>query len=106
MSNYTNACSPGNTCLVAVNNTRFDVHSLRSALSNLRHSPMSFVSVDPQSRAVLESHSHSLLAHFDTQHGIIEDRYLAFFEERSMNLDRVSRVALTARFFRRRIEAK
>ena len=66
---------------------------------------MAFVSVDPQSRVVLESHSHSLLAHFDTQHGIIEDRYLAFFEERSMNLDRVSRVTLTIWFLRRRIEA-
>jgi hypothetical protein len=66
---------------------------------------MSFVSVDPQSRVVLESHSHSLLAQFDTQLGIIGDRYLGFFQERSLNSVPVLRVPLT-RLFRRRIEAK
>ncbi|KAI9453197.1 hypothetical protein BJY52DRAFT_1189751 [Lactarius psammicola] len=43
---------------------------------------MSFLSVEPQSRVVLESHSNSLLAQFDTQLGVIADRYLAFFQER------------------------
>ena len=51
--------------------------------------PMSFVSVEPQSRVVLESHSDSLLAQFDVHLGIIADRYLAFFQERSINLLRV-----------------
>jgi hypothetical protein len=45
---------------------------------------MSFLSVEPQSRAVLESHNNSLLAQFDTQVSIIADRYLAFFQERSI----------------------
>jgi hypothetical protein len=47
---------------------------------------MSFLSVEPQSRVLLESHSNSLLAQLDTQLGIIANRYLAFFEERSVNL--------------------
>ncbi len=47
---------------------------------------MSFLSVDPQSRVVLETHSDSLLAQFATQLQIIADRYLAFFQERSANI--------------------
>ncbi|KAF8269711.1 hypothetical protein EI94DRAFT_1699303 [Lactarius quietus] len=43
---------------------------------------MSFLSVEPQSRAVLESHSNSILSQFDTHLKIIQNRYLAFFEER------------------------
>jgi hypothetical protein len=43
---------------------------------------MSFLSVEPQSRVVLENYSNSLLAQFDSQLGIIADRYLAFFQER------------------------
>ncbi|KAI9453219.1 hypothetical protein BJY52DRAFT_1189777 [Lactarius psammicola] len=43
---------------------------------------MSFISVEPQSRVALESHSNSLLAQFTTQVEIIADRYLAFFQER------------------------
>ncbi|KAI9456983.1 hypothetical protein BJY52DRAFT_1187588 [Lactarius psammicola] len=43
---------------------------------------MSFLSVEPQSRVLLETHSNSLLAQFDTQLKIIADRYLAFFQER------------------------
>ncbi|KAI9456966.1 Rho GTPase activation protein [Lactarius psammicola] len=43
---------------------------------------MSFLSVEPQSRVLLESHSNSLLAQIDTQLDIIADRYLAFFQER------------------------
>ncbi|KAH9161027.1 hypothetical protein EDB89DRAFT_810156 [Lactarius sanguifluus] len=43
---------------------------------------MSFISVEPQSRVFLESHSNSLLAQFDIQLEIIADRYLAFFQER------------------------
>ncbi|KAH8996989.1 hypothetical protein EDB86DRAFT_3243261 [Lactarius hatsudake] len=43
---------------------------------------MSFLSVEPQSRAVLESHSNSLLAQFTIQLRIIVERYLAFFQER------------------------
>ncbi|KAH8984610.1 hypothetical protein EDB92DRAFT_1819013 [Lactarius akahatsu] len=42
---------------------------------------MSFMS-EPQSREVLEQHSHKLLAEFDTQLRIIADRYLAFFQRR------------------------
>ncbi|KAI9448584.1 hypothetical protein H4582DRAFT_1901629 [Lactarius indigo] len=45
---------------------------------------MSFLSVEPQSRVLLESYSNSLLAQFDTQLEIIADRYLAFFQERRM----------------------
>ncbi|KAN0140313.1 hypothetical protein V8E53_002209 [Lactarius tabidus] len=43
---------------------------------------MSFISVEPQSRVVLESYNDSLLAQFDAQLSIITDRYLAFFRER------------------------
>ncbi|KAN0140320.1 hypothetical protein V8E53_002216 [Lactarius tabidus] len=43
---------------------------------------MSFISVEPQSRVLLESHTNSLLAQFDTQLRILADRYLAFFRER------------------------
>ncbi|KAI9433271.1 hypothetical protein H4582DRAFT_2101678 [Lactarius indigo] len=43
---------------------------------------MSFISVEPQSRVFLESHSNSLLTQFDIQLEIISDRYLAFFQER------------------------
>ncbi|KAH9169280.1 hypothetical protein EDB89DRAFT_1985952 [Lactarius sanguifluus] len=43
---------------------------------------MSFISVEPQSRVFLESHSNSLLTQFDIQLEIIADRYLAFFRER------------------------
>jgi hypothetical protein len=46
---------------------------------------MSFISVEPQSRVFLESHNNNLLAQFDAQLRIIADRYLAFFEERSMD---------------------
>ena len=45
---------------------------------------MSFISVEPQSRILLESHSNNLLTRFDTQIRIIVDRYLAFFQERSI----------------------
>ena len=48
---------------------------------------MSFLlSAEPQPRFVLESHSNRLLAQFDTQLGILANRYLAFFQERSVNL--------------------
>ncbi|KAH9065848.1 Rho GTPase activation protein [Lactarius vividus] len=43
---------------------------------------MSFISVEPQSRVLLENYSNGLLAQFDTQLEIITDRYLAFFKER------------------------
>ncbi|KAH9029688.1 hypothetical protein EDB85DRAFT_1509515 [Lactarius pseudohatsudake] len=43
---------------------------------------MSFISVEPQSRVFLESHSNNLLTQFDIQLEIIADRYLAFFQER------------------------
>ncbi|KAH9169277.1 hypothetical protein EDB89DRAFT_1985938 [Lactarius sanguifluus] len=43
---------------------------------------MSFISVEPQSRVFLESHSNNLLTQFDIQLEIITDRYLAFFQER------------------------
>ncbi|KAF8269718.1 Rho GTPase activation protein [Lactarius quietus] len=43
---------------------------------------MSFISVEPQSRGFLKSHSNSLLTQFDKQLEIIADRYLAFFQER------------------------
>jgi hypothetical protein len=45
---------------------------------------MSFISVEPQSRVFLESHSKSLLTKFDRQLAIIANRYLAFFQERSV----------------------
>ncbi|KAN0140274.1 hypothetical protein V8E53_002170 [Lactarius tabidus] len=43
---------------------------------------MYFLSVEPQSRVVLENHSNTLLAQFDSQLRIIANRYLAFFRER------------------------
>ncbi len=49
--------------------------------------PMSFISVEPQSRVLLESHSNRLLAQFDTRRKIITDRYLAFFQERCVSVD-------------------
>jgi hypothetical protein len=45
---------------------------------------MSFISVEPQSRVFLESHSNGLLKKFDIQLEIIADRYLTFFKERSV----------------------
>jgi hypothetical protein len=56
---------------------------------------MSFISVEPQSRVLLESHNNSLLAQFDTQLTIIADRYLAFFRERSTDFVQVLHVTLT-----------
>jgi hypothetical protein len=50
---------------------------------------MSFITVEPQSRVALASHSNVLLAQFDAHLGIIADRYLDFFQERSINLVRV-----------------
>ncbi|KAH9051871.1 hypothetical protein EDB87DRAFT_1693352 [Lactarius vividus] len=46
---------------------------------------MSFISVEPQSRVFLGSHSNSLLTQFDIQLEIIAERYLAFFRERRVN---------------------
>ncbi|KAF8269704.1 hypothetical protein EI94DRAFT_1724481 [Lactarius quietus] len=43
---------------------------------------MSFISVEPQLRVVLESHSNSLIGQIDTHLRILVDRYLAFFQER------------------------
>ncbi|KAH9175095.1 hypothetical protein EDB89DRAFT_390215 [Lactarius sanguifluus] len=43
---------------------------------------MSFLSVDPRSKVLLENHSNSLLVRFDTQLEIIANRYLTFFKER------------------------
>ncbi|KAF8265551.1 hypothetical protein EI94DRAFT_1831140 [Lactarius quietus] len=48
----------------------------------VQQSSMSFLSVEPQSRVVLENYSKSLLVQFDSQLGIIADRYLDFFQER------------------------
>ena len=59
---------------------------------------MSFLSVGPQSRVVLESHSDSLLAQFDTHLQIIADRYLAFFQERSVDVIRVFCITLPIQF--------
>ena len=50
---------------------------------------MSFLSVEPQSRVVLASHSDSLLAQFDAHLQTLTDRYLAFFQERFVNFERV-----------------
>ncbi|SRR6266702_233686 len=69
----------------------------KSALCNLPPPPMSFLSVEPQSRVLLETHSNSILAQFDTRLKIIADRYLAFFKERSINLVRVLHFILTVR---------
>ena len=70
---------------------------------------MSFLSVEPQSRVVLENYSNSLLAQFDSQLGIIADRYLAFFQERFINLDLVlvlyTILTVQRSIFRRDIEA-
>jgi hypothetical protein len=61
------------------------VHAIYGrALCSALQPPMSFISVEPQSRILLESHSNNLLARFDTQIRIIVDRYLAFFQERSI----------------------
>jgi hypothetical protein len=65
---------------------------------------MSFISVEPQSRVYLESHSNSLLTQFDIQLEIIADRYLAFFQERSVNGIRVLPITLNPSIIRRRIE--
>ena len=47
---------------------------------------MSFLSVEPQSRVELKRHSNGLLKQFDIQLSLIEDRYLAFFQARYVNL--------------------
>ncbi|KAN0140318.1 Rho GTPase activation protein, partial [Lactarius tabidus] len=56
---------------------------------------MSFISVEPQSRVVLESHNNILLAQFDTQLSIVADRYLAFFQESIASLRKLHRKAKT-----------
>jgi hypothetical protein len=66
---------------------------------------MSFTSIEPQSRVVLESHNNSLLAKFDTQFRIIEDRYLTFFQERSINFATSRTLYTDHSIFRRSIEA-
>ena len=66
---------------------------------------MSFLSVEPQSRVVLDNYSNSLLAQFDSQFGIIADRYLAFFQERSVIDIWVLCIPLKSSTFRRNIEA-
>ena len=66
---------------------------------------MSFISAEPQSRVVLESHNNDLLAKFDTQLGIIADRYLAFFQERSINLTTTRTLYANQSIGRWRIEA-
>jgi hypothetical protein len=55
---------------------------------------LSFISVEPQSRVLLESHTNTLLAQFNTQLRIIADRYLAFFQERSIDLLQVFHLTL------------
>ncbi|KAH8986341.1 hypothetical protein EDB92DRAFT_2116474 [Lactarius akahatsu] len=54
---------------------------------------MSFISVEPQSRVLLETHSNSLLTQFDTQLEVIADRYLAFFRESIHSLRNLHRKA-------------
>ena len=66
---------------------------------------MSFISAEPQSRVVLESHNNYLLAQFDTQLGIIADRYLAFFQERSIKLTTTRTLYTNQSIVRWRIEA-
>jgi hypothetical protein len=66
---------------------------------------MSFTSIEPQSRVVLESHNNHLLAQFDTQIRITEDRYLAFFQERSINFATIRTLYTDHSIFRQRIEA-
>ena len=64
-------------------------------VSALCQPPMSFISTEPQSRVVLESHNNYLFAKFDTQLRIIADRYLSFFRERFINLLQVTHFPLT-----------
>ena len=64
----------------------------------------SFISVDPQSRVLLESHTNTLLAQFDTQLKIITDRYLAFFQERSRRFTLGPTFYTDHSIFRRSIE--
>ena len=59
---------------------------------------MSFLSAEPQSRVVLDSHSDFLLAQFDTHRGIVANRYLAFFQERSVNLVQALQFTLNIQF--------
>ncbi len=54
---------------------------------------MSFLSAEPQSRVILDSHSNSLLIQFDTQLKIIADHYLSFFQARFVDI--VSRLRPT-----------
>ena len=64
----------------------------------------SFISVDPQSRVLLESHTNTLLAQFDTQLQIITDRYLAVFQERSRRFTLRPTSCTDHEIFRRSIE--
>jgi hypothetical protein len=59
---------------------------------------MSLISTEPQSRAALEGHSNSLISRFDTQLEIIVDRYISFFEERSVGVALVLCSTLIHRF--------
>lgn len=66
---------------------------------------MSFITVEPQSRVALESHSNGLLAQLDAHLGIIADRYLDFFRERSINLVSSLKLNTNCSIFRQSIEA-
>ena len=56
---------------------------------------MSFLSVEPESKSLLESHTDTLLAQFDVQLNIVTDRYLAFFQERSVHIAQILHFTLS-----------
>jgi hypothetical protein len=89
-------------------NTRRATYELESALCSvftLWQHPMSFLSVEPQSRVAFESHNNSLLAQFDTRFTIVADRYLAFFQERSIDFATIRTPYTNHSIFRQSIEA-
>ena len=75
-------------------------------LVNPMQDPMSeyFLSVEPESRSLLESHTNTLLTQFDTQLNILTNRYLSFFQERSVTVHTVQSY-INRPIFRRSIEA-
>jgi hypothetical protein len=102
------ACTPEKMCLVvtvAASSTRATYESTLCSVFTLWQHPMSFISVEPQSRVVLESHNNILLAQFDTQLSIVADRYLAFFQERSINFATIHTPYTNHSIFRKSIEA-
>jgi hypothetical protein len=97
----------GTVCLVVAARNSHNITSSLYSVFTFWEPLMSFISVEPQSRVLLESHTNSLLAQFNTKLRILTDRYLVFFRERSIKISATSRTPYTNHLIlRRSIEVK